>query len=175
MNEDYLWNKTGSDPEVEWLESSLNSYAFKQTSVLELPAKQFIVSAASPSRISFFNFRLGLAAVCVAIAAFAAVWMLVPSGGRLPVIVAIDLGPQMVPLTAAAGVELAVDRDMAPIRSKIRPQRAISRSSVSNTSRPQTLVLTKEEADAYRQLMTALSVTSTNLKIVKDALHGGTE
>ena len=174
MNEDYLWNKTGSDPEVEWLESSLNSFAFKQTSVLELPAKQFIVSA-SPSLISFLNFRLGLAAVCLMIAVFAAAWILVPSGTRSPVVAAVDQGSPTPRLRASARVELAIDRDVTPTRSQIRPQRAVNRSSVRHTPRPQMLVLTKEEADAYRQLMTALSITSTNLKIVKDALHSGTE
>ena len=43
MNEEYLWNKTGSDAEIEGLENALKAFSYKQTAPPELPAKGFDV------------------------------------------------------------------------------------------------------------------------------------
>ena len=39
MNEDYLWDKTGEDPEIEKLENALQVFRYKETAPPALPAK----------------------------------------------------------------------------------------------------------------------------------------
>ncbi len=43
MKEDYLWNKTGSDPEIENLENVLKAFRLKDAAPPELPAKVFVL------------------------------------------------------------------------------------------------------------------------------------
>ena len=54
------------------------------------------------------------------------------------------------------------------IRTQSRPDRR-PRSKVPS---PTTIALTEEEKYAYRQLMIALSVSSSKFKIVKDSING---
>ena len=39
MKEDYLWNKTGADAEIERLENALKAFRYQETAPPELPAK----------------------------------------------------------------------------------------------------------------------------------------
>ncbi len=39
MKEDYLWNKTGNDPEIEKLENALKAFRYQETAPPALPAK----------------------------------------------------------------------------------------------------------------------------------------
>ena len=41
MKEDYLWDKTGSDPEIEKLENALKAFRYQETAPPELPAKNY--------------------------------------------------------------------------------------------------------------------------------------
>jgi len=171
--DEYLWSKTGSDPEIEQIEAALKSLAYRPTEPPALPAKQF--EFAAPRR-SFFRFSISFASAFLALLAFGTGWVLLrnewPAGQQL----AVKTG-QPVPVTAIRTEAPAPPVAVSPkVSAPSNPQRRVTapRPAPSRAIRPQTLMLTKEEADAYRQLMTALSITSTNLKIVKDKI-GGTE
>ncbi len=169
--DDYLWNKTGSDPEIERIESALKSLAYRPTVPPEIPAKQFVFTAERQSHPRFiFRFAAGFASLLV----IAAAWFLVrnerPTAQQFAVKTVQPVSVTAVRTEAAAPLIEVAPKVAAP---SVPPRRvAAPRRVPSKAIRPQTLVLTKEEADAYRQLMTALSITSTNLKIVKDKLDG---
>lgn len=168
--DDYLWNKTGSDPEIERIEAALKSLAYRPTAPPVLPAKQLVFTA--PRRSIF---RLSFSFAAVALVALGSVWFLLRNEQPATQQAAVKTMPE-VPVTAvrteAVAPAVSVSPKVSPV-NKPRPRvNAKPRQQASNAIRPQTLVLTKEEADAYRQLMTALSITSTNLKIVKDKIDG---
>jgi len=54
----------------------------------------------------------------------------------------------------------------------IRTQPVTERKPKTKDPRPTDVALTKEERYAYRQLMLALTVSSSNLKVVQDAING---
>lgn len=169
--DEYLWNKIGSDPDIEQIEASLRTLAYRPTAPPVLPAKQF--GFAVPRR-SFFRFSVSFAAAALALTAFGTAWILLriePNADQQAGI-KVTLQPAVEPIRteAAAPIFAESPKFSSPIKTKRRPDPP--RPTRSNAIRPQTLVLTKEEADAYRQLMTALTITSTNLKIVKDKLDG---
>lgn len=168
--DDYLWNKSGSDTEIERLESALKSLAYRPTRPPEIPAKQFAFAA---RRRSFFRFGVSFATAFLALVVIGSAWLLVRNERPATQQVAVRT-VQSVPVTAIR-TEPAPPIATSPrvsARNNTRRRVAAPRPVPSKAIRPQTLVLTKEEADAYRQLMTALSITSTNLKIVKDKLDG---
>ena len=170
MNE-YLWNKTGFDPEIELIEAALRGHAYRPTAPPALPAKQL---AFTPRRRSFFRLSLSFAAALLAIAALGSAWMVLRNEPATTQQASVKSNPEpraSTIRTDAPVPPVTVPPRVSPLK---RPRRHVTarKPQMSNNIRPQTLVLTKEEADAYRQLMTALSVTSTNLKIVKEKLDG---
>lgn len=170
--DEYLWNKTGSDPEIEQLEAALKGLAYRPTAPPVLPAKKF---AFTPRPRSFFRLSLSFASALVAIAALGPAWVVLRNEPRVTTqqaAVKTDPEPRSAAIpTDAATPPITAPPNISPVKRQRRHVTA-PRPPMSNNIRPQTLVLTKEEADAYRQLMTALSITSTNLKIVKDKLDG---
>jgi hypothetical protein len=165
--DDYLWNRTGSDAEIERIEAALQSFAYRPTAPPELPARQL---AFIPRSRSFFRFGVSFATALVGLA-FGTAWFLLRN--EPPATQQASVKPIF--QTPAIRTEAApVFAESPKVSTPSRPKRRVvpPRPTVSNTIRPQTLVLTKEEADAFRQLMTALNITSTNLKIVKDKLDG---
>ncbi len=81
MNEEYLWNKTGEDAEIERLETTLAAFRYQETAVPALPSKilvfQSSVAAEAPvktsRRRSFKNFALAAFAAAILLA-FAVFW-----------------------------------------------------------------------------------------------------
>jgi hypothetical protein len=176
--DEYLWNKTGSDPEIERIEVALESLACRSTAPPELPAKQLVFA---PRQRPFFRLGFSFAATLLALMAFGSGWFLLRNDRPAAQQAAVKTLPEMtvIPTRTETDVPAVAEspKVSAPSKSKRRVAAARSVRSIAvrpSTVRPQTLVLTKEEADAYRQLMTALSITSANLKIVKDKI-GGTE
>jgi hypothetical protein len=169
--DEYLWNKTGSDPEIEKIEASLRTLAYRPTAPPVLPAKQFEFAVPRPS---FFRFSVSFAAAALALLAFGTGWILLRNGPNLDQQAGMKVifQPTVEPIQTEASTPMFTEspKASAPMKPRRRPDP--TRPATSNAIRPQTLVLTKEEADAYRQLMTALTITSTNLKIVKDKLDG---
>ena len=78
MSEDYLWDKTGEDLEIQQLENALQTFRYQKSAPPMLP-KQVVKLAKEPSRSFFawFPMRFGFAmATCLLVGAiFAfAVW-----------------------------------------------------------------------------------------------------
>lgn len=169
--DEYLWNKTGSDPEIERIESALKGLAYRPTVPPEMPAKAFVFTA---PRRSLFRFSISFATACLALVVIGSAWLLLRNERPATQQVAAKTDrsePVTAIRTEAAAPPLAASPKISA--PSVPPRRAAApRPAPAKAIRPQTLVLTKEEADAYRQLMTALSITSTNLKIVKDTLDG---
>lgn len=169
--EEYLWNKTGSDPEIEQMEAALQALAYRPTAAPVLPAKQFEFTR---PRRWFLRFGVSFATAFLAVVVIASAWFLLPNERPATQHVALQT-VQPVPLVSVrteAAAPSIVTSPRVSARTNTRRRVAAPRPIPSKAIRPQTLVLTNEEADAYRQLMTALSITSTNLKIVKDKLDG---
>ena len=71
MNDEYLWNKTGSDAEIEGLENELRAFRYQETEALRIPVQAVSVVERRPNNF----FRLGFAFV------FAAAVVVILSGG----------------------------------------------------------------------------------------------
>lgn len=181
MNEDYLWNRTGSDSEIERLENALKPLRFAGSVPPRLPAK--VAERNKASRRGFFGFWLApaFAAVAVAIVALAVYW---PASR----VTNIATGPVDSPVPSAKTAVTKPEEHPAPITvppvQKPAPIVTLYKVPKRRTPRPTNLVavksvrkapqvkLTKEEEYAYSQLMLALAITSSKLKIVKDTLDG---
>src|SRR5687767_9954902 len=50
MNKDYLWDKTGRDPEIEKLENALQVFRYQETAPPELPVRVIPWQANRPRR-----------------------------------------------------------------------------------------------------------------------------
>jgi hypothetical protein len=180
MKEDYLWDRTGTDAEIERLESLLGGLAFGPTEPLEVPVREI---ALTPARRGWlFKLSLGFAAASVAIAALLIAAISLREDSR-PAIVATEETPVVAvpaaispPITESGiGYQIASTAPQRKPRPKKRSRRE-AKSLPAPQPRPLPVItLTAEEADAYRQLMTALSVTGTNLSIVREKINGSEE
>ena len=172
--DEYLWNKTGSDPEIERIEAALKSFAYRPAGPPVLHAKQMMLN---PPRRSLFRLSFSFAVGLLALAALGLAWLLLrnerPAVQQAAVQTRLETPVTTVRTEVVAPVVAESPKVSPPNFQRKRTLR--QRQRVSDAIRPQTLVLTSEEADAYRQLMTALSITSTNLKIVKDKMDGTEE
>jgi hypothetical protein len=175
MMNDYLWNKTGSDAEVEELENSLRQFAYQEAAPPALTVK-----TAQPSEKPSANLRLRrvgyakpalAAAACLLIAAMVSVALLMRQFTR-----SLDNEQAATPITLSKTDEFAtvtsIDRATpAPARNhgEKQAQASIQKIARTVTKRPP-VRLTKEEAFAYDQLKLALSITGSKLKLIKDRI-----
>lgn len=174
MNNEYLWDRTGSDAEIERLESMLEGLAFRPAEVPPAPARE--IKFAMPRSNWLMRFGLGFAAAAACIAVVAGMFAI--RDRQAPnVAVAVDTPPLKISAPAVQlpdGAEY-VKASTAPQR-KHRPKKRVRREAVTLPSpppqRPLPLTLTAEERDAYRQLMIALSITGEQLSIVREKLNG---
>lgn len=208
MNEDYLWDKTGGDPEIERLENALRAYAYAETAAPAVENKILAFKSKPPRKI--FGFKFAAAACLVFAAAALGILMLMSSGksttenesarATAPETVSsiaannqkqddsAAKSPTEKPLDFGAGKS-----SVAPTGKIEKPLRAAENESlkiariVSADNRPRRLKpafvraatpkvrLTDEERFAYDQLMLALSVTSSKLKLVRNKIEGREE
>ena len=184
MNEDYLWDKTGSDARVEKLENALRVFRYTPTAPRELPAK--VLALTEKPRPSFFRLGLALAFASAAVVIFSSAWFLLPNKN-----IALDselvnvIEPQPVPVFHA--MDILPDptvgsptRNEPPLAGKIRrivrpATQPISALAFKVKGKRPPVKLTDEERYAYGQLMLALSITSSKLMIVRDAIAGNAE
>ena len=193
MNEDYLWDKTGDDAEIEKLENALKAFQYKETAPPALPAKVLAFEPKAPRR--FFRFSLSFAAFATILIAFAGVWFKF-SGEKIEV--AKDVMKITAPQQIAEIPKEVVDKKSDDAISaktddltvtKVKDSQSATKRKVSKTKKftaikadlkntkniePQltAVKLTKEEKYAYDQLMLALTFTGSKLKIVKDKVEG---
>lgn len=194
MKNDYLWDKKGSDTEVENLENTLTAFRSKNLVPPSLPAKISVAEQkiASPF-FALFKLKFAFASLACALIFFALVFR---QWGNVKTPLFNDLAKQE---TISQTVDSAIEKEVfvepiVPVTkvktgaekyprtqkniTKIRhlaapiprptkkfPNRKVKEKPLSET-------LTAEEKFAYNQLMLALSITSEKLKIVKDKVDG---
>mgnify|MGYP000140211993 CR=1 FL=1 len=178
---DYLWDKTGEDAEIEQLEKSLQVFRYQESNAPLLPKK----IAVTKPKYSFFSLRFALSlAACLALLL----------GGLIiwqRVFYKQDLAQTAINQTAKDfTIELITvpakpDIIQVPQTSNLveRPTQISYREKVSNPVMQPTkkkkaapkVVLTAEEKYAYDQLMLALSITSSKFKEVQDKVNGADE
>jgi hypothetical protein len=182
MNDEYLWQKTGTDPEIEKLEKKLDVFRYRETP-LNIPVVENVVETA---RVPRWRISLAFAFAASAMAGVLAAVVLFKFQTRPRLKLCSFASPELEtasPPPAAAPIEEKktttapkVVPQFAEIkRSKIiRTQSASERRPKFKDVRPSTSVatLSPEERYAYRQLMLALSISSSKLKLVEDSIKG---
>ncbi|HUR98006.1 MAG TPA: hypothetical protein VMZ26_08090 [Pyrinomonadaceae bacterium] len=183
MNEEYLWNKTGEDPEIEKMEKALAVFRYREAT----PAAVVPRYEASPHRPGGFRISFAFAFACLAVVmVFAVLWLRISNDNT-----GFEDAGEIVFVQQEAEIPSAdpsVEPRLQPIRtpdSNDRPaggrRRTVTRTSAAVRHRPRLkdvvpkdtiATLTEEERFAYRQLMLALSITGSKLKIVQDAIDG---
>lgn len=179
MNNEYLWDKTGEDHEIERLEEALAVFRYRET--VE-PAAVAIPSADE----SVWRWRISLKfafASCAAIALLTIVGLRFANNSPIPVNTSDVVFVQQA--TDVPDVDPVVVPELPPARNSDRQDRPagnrrhnISRTTAAVSRHPRTkdaappAELTAEEKFAYRQLMLALSITGSKLKIVQDTIDG---
>ncbi len=184
MNEDYLWDGSGSDPEIEALEKGLSVFRISDSKPPQVTA-----GVSTRERVPFFGFlRLRPAA------AFVSVLFLLAAGffvSRYPVAgvpnVAIAFGDESsaespTEIPEGPSLDSVAEPQVETARNFAKPERAhgrrVARAASADTVKREpdgliTAALTPEERHAYDQLMLALSITSSSLKHVQDRVNGG--
>ena len=195
MNENYLWDKTGNDSEIENLESALQIFRCAETVAPALPAKT--IRFKLKNRRNIFRPGFAFAACAILIVVGAGVWSLFSNNAlktdtdsaeviapqnSAPVIEqpiienSIDLAVKKIKALPVKAVELS---NQSPPKQKIlKTRKNVSEADLKNKiivrkAAPTETVaqLSDEEKYAYNQLMLALSITSSKLKIVKDKIE----
>jgi hypothetical protein len=181
MNTKYLWDKEGNDDEIERLESALSGYRFQADAVPGLRQTEVAVPA---RRFGWFQFSLaaGLAAAMLLIAATA----FVVDQYRTPkpndvAVKTNDEQPLIAPDTTAPPPKVdqyyidplnpedkrKIDRHYIP--PVVKPIRKVAPPPDNNIARNKKL--TKDERYAYDQLLVALWLTGSKLKVVQDTIN----
>ena len=187
MKEDYLWDKTGEDPEIERLENALAVFRYQETDAPALPAKIIPFERKAPR--SFFRLAFAFAACATfVIVSLGALFLFSGEETEVAKDSTETIAPQIVEKIAD---ETPVEKPDDSIVKKVEtPKQSVERSSVVKIKKPvpaiarqnktiaqnietkkPTVKLTKEEKYAYDQLMLALSITSSKFKMVKDKVE----
>lgn len=181
MNNEYLWSKSGNDPEIEKLETALAPLRYREALPPRPTSNEVAVGERQPRwRITWtaFAFAASVAAISIAWA----VWPLRPVGEN-----GFSTVPDLVFVSGAESPMLNVPAEPTAPDTHIsvpparRERRRISPTTASGVRRikakdaapnDSVATLSDEEKYAYRQLMLALSITGSKLKIVKDTIDG---
>lgn len=204
MNEDYLWNKTGGDPEIERLENALAAFRYKETAAPAIDAKVLPFKPKPARKIFQFKFA---AAACLVFAAIASVVLIqisadkpngendsaravesenvdsIKSKNQKPDDLIIE--KPTVPATEKSSVAPIQKTENARRAAESKPIKIKQEISVNNRRRDAKppinkradteTRLTDEERYAYKQLLLALSVTSSKLQLVKNKVQSKEE
>ncbi len=188
MNEDYLWDKTGSDPEIEKFENALRLFAHRETAPPVLPAKTAkVVSFPVRPAARVLRYAVAAAACLVLLAVSFGIWMQFAAYDRDDEIVAaVRQDDTDVPKNSAvkSGDEPRINtgKDVSP-EAKIIPAAErkivlpIAHKNIARTKSSRlpavAVKLTEEEEYAYGQLKLALSITGSKLKLIRDKVDSG--
>lgn len=185
MKEDYLWDKTGDDPEIKKLEELLAVFQYKETAAPASRTAKILAFPERPRRREY-SFAFALAA-CVTVAIILGIWFTIPREDQTARNLAQTTPPQVKSETPNQTVITKIDNFPAAEIEKVAPpvkQRKLNtrptlpsvrhaRKIVRNVEKANpTVMLTSEEKYAYGQLMLALSITGSKLKIVQDKVNG---
>ncbi|MEO7658390.1 MAG: hypothetical protein ABIV48_02140 [Pyrinomonadaceae bacterium] len=180
MKEDYLWNKTGTDPEIERLENFLSEYRYQGTDVPLLPSEiRNIVTDAPKCWNLSFSFALAFSAFAAVVIGVGIWFQFIGSTAISPVLIAES--PVSGPIKLAS-TENIVNRPAIiktektspqPVKTVLRSKESKPRTNIARVpeSKKAQVVLSQEEKYAYSQLMLALAITSEKLKVVGDTIN----
>ena len=200
MKNDYLWDKTGSDEEIEKLENALKLLRYQPNEAPPLPAK--ILQIEEKRRFSLFPnlFRFAMAGfACLAIGLISlGIWfnasthkikdvpdlsksIVKPISVEIPVNSSVETTPSLTKVkdNSVKNKPILVSKPIPVKQIQLpKPMNIVYRQKDSippETKEHKEVKLTSEEQYAYNQLMLALSITSSKLKEVRDKANGGEE
>ncbi|MBS1794774.1 MAG: hypothetical protein JSS81_13020 [Acidobacteria bacterium] len=187
MKDDYLWDKTGEDAEIAALENALLAFRHANDEPPARPAREIEIAPAKPRR--FLSLGFAFAAAC---AALVVVFLLVRPPAADPKIAAVDsvadadskkrpektdgagyvAPPDARPVKAVESAPRPAKPFVLKIRRTTAPEvrRTPLVSQTGNLKDQPAPALTAEEKYAYDQLRLALSITGSQLRIVKDKI-----
>ena len=191
MKEDYLWDKTGDDAEIARLENALAAFRYQETAPPELPQKVFTLE--KPARKTFFRFAFGFGAFASVMFVLAVAWFQISddkTSAGIPENA--NLKNELKRAEKTDDNSFVAPREIVdPIESfeeekpRIAPKVVKARRTTAPAARRRENIaaqqkkftepeepLTKEEQYAYNQLMLALTITGSKLKIVQDKING---
>ena len=183
MNDNYLWNKIGEDREIEKLENTLKSLRYRDNVAPLIPVKTAIEKKSS---FKFFPFLIS-AFACFVIALFTlSFWVedsvnspdevaknevqIVQKNDKSENVAPISDIKQTVKYEEKSGARRRLNRLPKARPAYVRVNSATARENTKKTN--STDVLTKEEKYAYDQLMTALAITNSQFRLVREKIKG---
>jgi hypothetical protein len=180
MNDEYLWNKTGNDAEIERLENALKAFRYKEKAPPVFHIRTLPLLDRAPRRFFRLSLAFGLASAAFVVLSIG--WFIyVGSKTQInnSLVKAVESRRDSIPTLPEtyreqkiATQQSSFKRNVVKVRyfapAAVRP---IKTTKIVKDKNP-ALTLTAEEKYAYDQLMLALSITSSKLKIVKDRVDG---
>ncbi len=196
MKNDYLWNKTGNDSEIEKLETALKQFQFQDSALPEISSN--VVQFKNTKTFKFPIFRAIAAGFIFAFGLI--VFWFIYAGSEQEIVQTFkpDESAKEINLKVENSVENVrkVEKDIYKNSGEIKPekhfinlkaksknqnrnaQKLIYKNEVRKTeskNKTQFVKLSVEEKEAYDNLMLALSITSSKLKIVRDKVQNTDE
>ena len=184
MKEDYLWDKTGENPEIEKLENALKAFRHQENVPPRIPAKVIPFETKSPRK--FFRFAFAFAACVAFVVVTLGIWFQISNKQSQPTneFANKQTPPEekVIEIPNNSPIEKVNDLPIEKVKTyqqahkptviKARQIVHLKTSAQSFKPKSTTIKLTKEEKYAYDQLMLALSITSSKLRLVKDKVDG---
>jgi hypothetical protein len=174
MKDDYLWDKTGKDAEIEKLEASLSAFQYKPVVAPSLPSPEIETRTTGLWRLRLVLIPAFAAVLIGTVVVF--LWRQTAprevAADRTPVSQSVPEvigGPSVTAVNKGPAVSLAGTTSMPRKRVRAREQKKVAlhvRRYAAVTK------LTREEKDAYDRLMLALAITSSKLRLVQDKVNG---
>lgn len=187
MKEDYLWDKTGEDPEIRRLENVLQVFRYKETAPPALPAK--IIPFERKISPRFFRLAFAFAACAAFVIVSLGVWMkfssekievakdstetTAPQVNKKVSDEIVDERPNDLIVKKVEVPKQSAEQKTIKVRTLVPASVRQNKTIAQNVQvKKPTVKLTKDEKYAYDQLMLALSITSSKLKLVEEKIYG---
>lgn len=182
MENDYLWNKTGKDHEIERLEKTLREFRYQPTATPVLPPIILDLGKKSErARFRSYFLRLAFATTGLVVAAVS-IWLLTRIQPTRFVGVEEYSSPERVLLSQRKRVPDATvqraETTVTPTKYAKPDGNEQNIRTVAFRPKSKRVRATKtprfsiEEQTAFNQLMLALSITGSKLREVKDKVNG---
>jgi hypothetical protein len=181
MSDEYLFEKQGSEPEIERLERLLSDYRIQQR-VPRIIGDERVATTKGWFSWFQFGYALAFASVGIVVAgSIFAVRYVESTGSEVTAVRAVETPETERRLVAPATADQAmVDppqtaNNNGPATAPVMTRQPVKRSSrqrsfVAGTVQTRGPRLTKEEKYAYDQLMVALWITGSKLRVVQDTI-----
>jgi preprotein translocase subunit SecF len=178
MKNDYLWDKTGEDKEIEQMENALKAFRYQSAAPPILPVKTLQTKQRQGFNLFPYFGRFAFAGMAGLLIAIVSLGIWFQNLNKQ-----IDLGegyspPLVTPIIVDLDKPIVSEKINQPITNKKSVQSTVElppkttkitlRQKTRQVQATKTLQLTEEEKFAYNQLMLALSITGAKLKEVKD-------